>query len=162
MKTQGRGRAKLCNSVIISMSVVLILEASNSNHTWLSQMLVRWWKIECQYWKDRSMTKMMWTQKEQLSIQFRKTNPKGSQILNHKAVGVRETFWTLLCFVLFFFKEHFLGRLGGQLVVSAFSSGHDIRVLGFSPTWGSLLHEESASPSAPPPACALSLSQINK
>ena len=41
MKTQGRGRAKLCNSVIISMSVVLILEASNSNHTWLSQMLVR-------------------------------------------------------------------------------------------------------------------------
>lgn len=33
------------------------------------------------------MTEMMQIQKEQLSIQFRKTNPRGSQILkNHKAV----------------------------------------------------------------------------
>ena len=41
-----------------------------------------------------------------------------------------------------------------------FSSGYDLGFLGLTPTWGSLLSTESAcpSPSAPPLACALSLS----
>jgi len=43
---------------------------------------------------------------------------------------------------------------------SAFSSGHDLRVLGLSPVSGSLLSGESASLSVLPPA--RSLSQINK
>ena len=43
-------------------------------------------------------------------------------------------------------------------------SGHDLRVLGSSPKSGSLLSGEPASPSpsAAPPACALSLSLPNK
>ena len=51
---------------------------------------------------------------------------------------------------------------------SAFSSGHDPRVLGLSPMLGSLLSGESASPSpiAPPLtlsfSCSFFLSQINK
>ena len=47
-----------------------------------------------------------------------------------------------------------------QSVVSALGSGHDPRVLGSSPTLGSLLTGGSASlfPSAPPSACDLSLS----
>jgi len=57
-----------------------------------------------------------------------------------------------------------LGASVGE--VSAFSSGHDPRVLGPSPALGSLLSGEPASPSpsAPPPACALSwsLKWINK
>ena len=51
--------------------------------------------------------------------------------------------------------------LGGLIsYVSAFSSGHDPRVLGLSDTLGSLLSGEPASPSpsATPPACALSFS----
>ena len=45
-----------------------------------------------------------------------------------------------------------MGHLGG--------SGHDLRVLGSSPTSGSLLSEESAFPSSSDvaPACVLSLS----
>ena len=48
--------------------------------------------------------------------------------------------------------------------MSAFGSGHDIRILGSSPTSGSLVDGESASPSAPPPfqAHPLSLSEINE
>jgi len=47
---------------------------------------------------------------------------------------------------------------------SAFGSGHDPRVLGSSPTSGSLLRGEPASPSAcrSPWLCALSLCQINE
>ena len=45
-----------------------------------------------------------------------------------------------------------------QLSVSTFSSGHDRRFLGLGPELGSLLSKESASPSAHPPTCALSLS----
>ena len=47
--------------------------------------------------------------------------------------------------------------------VSAFSSGHDSRILGLSPTSGSVLSEGSGSPSAsalpsdPVLTCALSL-----
>jgi len=43
-------------------------------------------------------------------------------------------------------------------------SGHDLGVLGWSPTSGFLLSRESASPSpsVPPPACSHSLSQVNK
>ena len=45
-----------------------------------------------------------------------------------------------------------MGHLGGsEGKVSAFSSGHDLRVLGSSPASGSLLSGESASPSAPDP-----------
>jgi len=44
--------------------------------------------------------------------------------------------------------------------VSAFGSGHDLRVLGSSPASGSLLSRESASPSLSP--STLALSQINK
>ena len=57
-------------------------------------------------------------------------------------------------------NEH-RGYLGGSVgEVSAFSSGHDLRVLGWSLMFGSLLREESASPStsATPPVCALLLS----
>ena len=57
------------------------------------------------------------------------------------------------------------GHLGGSVSeASAFSSGHDLRVLGLSPSSGSLLSGESASPSAPHPPHVLSLtfSQINK
>ena len=45
-----------------------------------------------------------------------------------------------------------------------FSSDLDLRVLGSSPTLGSTLSVESAcsSPSSPPPAHALSLSQMSK
>ena len=55
--------------------------------------------------------------------------------------------------------------LGGLIsYVSAFSSGHDPRVLGLSDTLGSLLSGEPASPSpsAPPPACVLSHPLSNK
>ena len=45
---------------------------------------------------------------------------------------------------------------------AAFGSGHDPGVLRWSPTSGFLLSGESASPSAAPPACALSLKYINK
>ena len=47
---------------------------------------------------------------------------------------------------------------------AAFSSGHDPEVLGSSPTSGSLLSGESASPSAPAPVLSLahSVSWINK
>ena len=47
-----------------------------------------------------------------------------------------------------------------QLVDHVFSSGHDLRVLGLSPTSGSLLSAEpaSSSSSTAPPACALFLS----
>ena len=58
----------------------------------------------------------------------------------------------------------FEGCLVAQL--GAFGSGHDPRVLGWSPMSGSLLREESASPSssALPSVCALSLAlyHINK
>jgi len=45
-----------------------------------------------------------------------------------------------------------------------FGSGHDLRVMGSSPESGYALSGEPASlsPSALPPTCALSLSQINK
>ena len=48
--------------------------------------------------------------------------------------------------------------------MSAFGSGHDLRVLGSSPTSGSLLSRESASPSAsaPSPSHALALFLSNK
>ena len=50
--------------------------------------------------------------------------------------------------------------------VSAFSSGHEPRVLGSSPTWGSLLSRKPAFPSHTPlacvPSCAVYLCQINK
>ena len=61
------------------------------------------------------------------------------------------------------------GWLSGQ--VSAFGSGHDLQVLGSSPTSGSLLSGKSASPSPSSfcsfsltlsPSLFLSLSQINK
>ena len=55
--------------------------------------------------------------------------------------------------------------LGGLIsYVSAFSSGHDLGVLGQSPVLGSLLSGQSTSPSASPSAppfplaCVLSLS----
>jgi len=58
------------------------------------------------------------------------------------------------------------GRLGGSVgLASAFSSGHDRRVPGSSPTSGSLLSGGSASPSDPSPlmlSVSHSLSQINK
>ena len=47
-----------------------------------------------------------------------------------------------------------------------FGSDHDLRVMRLSPLWGSALRGESAqdflSPSAPPHAHTLSLSEINK
>ena len=46
-----------------------------------------------------------------------------------------------------------------------FGSGHDLRVLGLSPRWGSLLSGEPASPFTPCScslSLSLSLSQINK
>ena len=58
-----------------------------------------------------------------------------------------------------------LGYLGDSAgYASAFGSRHDLQILGSSPTWGSLLSGELASPppsaSFPPSptACALSLS----
>uniref|UniRef100_A0A452QJC0 SLP adaptor and CSK interacting membrane protein n=1 Tax=Ursus americanus TaxID=9643 RepID=A0A452QJC0_URSAM len=58
-----------------------------------------------------------------------------------------------------------LGSLGAQSVKHPtfdFSSGHDLGVLGSSPTLGSLLNVESACPSpslfSPPPPLSLSLS----
>ena len=54
-----------------------------------------------------------------------------------------------------------IGRLGGSVgEASAFGSGRDPRVLGSSPTSGSLLSGASASPSASasPPAYTLSVS----
>ena len=49
---------------------------------------------------------------------------------------------------------------------SAFGSGHDLRVLGSSPAWGSLLSREPASLplslTASLPTCDLSLYQISK
>ena len=61
-------------------------------------------------------------------------------------------------------------RLQGQLVwlswfsCPTFDSAHDLRVLGSSPTMGSVLSVESdsLSPSVPPSAFSLFLSQINK
>lgn len=51
------------------------------------------------------------------------------------------------------------GHLGGSAGwASAFCSGYDPNVLGWSLTLGSLLSGESASPSALIPACALSFS----
>ena len=46
---------------------------------------------------------------------------------------------------------NFKGRLGGSVgETPAFSSGHDLRVLGWSPPSGSLLSGESAFPSSLP------------
>ena len=45
---------------------------------------------------------------------------------------------------------------------SAFGSGHDLRVLGWSPTSGSLLSRKSTCPSLSLPLLILSLSPINK
>ena len=56
--------------------------------------------------------------------------------------------------------NHWGAWLGGSVGwVSAFGLGHDPRVLGWRPTSGFLLSGEptSPSPSAIPPACALSL-----
>ena len=68
----------------------------------------------------------------------------------------------ILGYLVFLCKTvHLLEHLSGSIgEASAFGSGHDPRVLGSSPTSGSLLSRESASlsPCAPPPACALSLS----
>ena len=54
------------------------------------------------------------------------------------------------------------GCLGGSVTEAlAFGSGHDLRVLRWSPALGSLLSEESASPSpaaAAAPACVHVLS----
>ena len=58
-----------------------------------------------------------------------------------------------------------LGRLGGSVGwAAAFGSGHDLRVLGLSPAWGSLLGREPASLSLRLPLCLLVISvcQINK
>ena len=60
-----------------------------------------------------------------------------------------------------------LGHLGGSVdEVSAFSSGHDLGVLGWSPMSGSLTSGESPSPSSSPsalnPMHACSLSPSNK
>ena len=58
-------------------------------------------------------------------------------------------------------KTHSFRRLGGSVSCTfAFSSGLDPMVLGSSPTSGSLLSGEPASPSpsAAPSVCALSLS----
>lgn len=44
----------------------------------------------------------------------------------------------------------------------AFHPGHDTRVLGLRPGWGSLLNQESASPLQPPPPIVHSLFQIKK
>ena len=63
-------------------------------------------------------------------------------------------------FCLIFKKCNTWGYLGGSVSeASAFGSGHDLRVLGWSPVSGSLLSGESASPSPsdPPPAHACSL-----
>ena len=68
------------------------------------------------------------------------------------------------------YKEIFNAVEGGRYLagsvslVSAFSSGHDPRVLGSSHTSGSLLGGEPASPSesACPSPCLCSLCQINK
>ena len=58
-----------------------------------------------------------------------------------------------------FIKKLIWGHLGGSVSqASAISSGHDPGVAGSSPISGSPLREESASPSAPHPAHALSLS----
>ena len=56
------------------------------------------------------------------------------------------------------------GHLGGSVDwASAFSSVHDFRILGWSPSLGSLLSGESSSPSPPPPLMlSLSLTQINQ
>ena len=57
-------------------------------------------------------------------------------------------------------KDTLLKHLAGSVgKASAFSSTHDLRVLGWSPVSGSLLSKEfiSHSPSAPPPIHALSL-----
>ena len=52
------------------------------------------------------------------------------------------------------YKIASIGRLGGSVSeASAFGPGHDPRVLGLSPTSGSLLLPLPAAP----PACALSL-----
>jgi len=52
------------------------------------------------------------------------------------------------------------GTADGHLGGSVFSSSHDPRVLGSSPTSGSLFSGKPASPSTPPPClCALSLSK---
>ena len=59
----------------------------------------------------------------------------------------------------------FQGHLGGSVCeVSIFGLGHDLRVPGLSPTSGSLLSRESASPSpsVPPPAHSLTLSLSNR
>ena len=57
------------------------------------------------------------------------------------------------------------GHLGGSVCsVSAFGSAHDPGILGSSPTSGSLLSGQSASPSASaiPRACAVSCALSNK
>ena len=62
-------------------------------------------------------------------------------------------------------KLHFKSYSGGtwvaQLVKHLPLAQVMIPGLGSSPLSGSLLSGESAFPSAPPPACALALSQIN-
>ena len=66
----------------------------------------------------------------------------------------------------FLSRSMMLWHLGGSVgEVPAFGSGHDLGVLGWSPTSIVLLSGESASPSASaaPPACVLSLSKkLNK
>ena len=64
----------------------------------------------------------------------------------------RKTGWEdLLHQIARLIKKLWWGRLGCLVgEVSAFGSGHDPRVLGWSPTSGSLLSRQSASPSAPP------------
>ena len=54
------------------------------------------------------------------------------------------------------------GRLGGSVdEVSAFGSGHDPEVLGWSPASGSLLNWESVSLSHTPHLCSVSNKYIN-
>lgn len=56
-----------------------------------------------------------------------------------------------------------IGALGGSVgEASAFGSGSDPGVLGWSPAPGSLLSGEPTSPSPPHPPLVLSLSQIEK
>lgn len=85
--------------------------------------------------------------------------------------------WTVSNFSLWFsglsIRERtstFQGCLGGSVCqASAFSSGHELEVLGSSPAWGSLLNGEPVSPSPSPSAChppartlSSPLSEINK
>ena len=57
--------------------------------------------------------------------------------------------WKFSKIKLFFLKSGALGWLSGDCAF-AFGSGHDLRILGSSPTSSFLLSRESASPSASP------------